>query len=231
MPASVPVAVTGVPRLRVLTAANVSAAAQLVARSFDEDPGSAAFVADPMHRLRLNELSSRRALQAALPYAAVYGVEVDAELAGVAIWHPPAARMTSLSASTQYYRALVQDLPVLPPVLARLIRTLVKERRAVLRLLGQRRDAVRQASAGATWHLAVLATDAAHRGRGLARLLVDHVLERCDADGLAVWLETTSPVNPPIYERFGFRTVAQIDEGRDLPTWWVMRRPPSPPAD
>lgn len=218
------------PRLRVLTTADVPAAAQLLGRSFEEDPSSVTFVTDPVHRLRLNELSSTRTLQAALPYAAVYGVEIDAGLAGVAIWHPPAARTGSLWATTQYYRALVRDLPMLPPVLARLGSTLVNERRAAVRFIGQHRDAVRQASAGATWHLAVLATDIAHRGRGVARLLVDHVLDRCDADGLAAWLETTNPANPPIYERFGFETVSRIDGGTTLPTWWVMRRPPTVPV-
>lgn len=101
-------------------------------------------------------------------------------------------------------------------------------RRGALCLAASPGRFIQQASDGPTWHLAVLATDAAHGGRGLARLLLDHVLQRCDADGLAAWLETTNPVNPPIYEGYGFETVTRIEGGRILPTWWIMRRDPHP---
>ena len=217
------------PRLRVLTEADLAAAAHLLGRSLEQDPGSTAFVADSTHRRRFNDLGARRVLETALPYATVHGAETGGALAGVAVWHPPAARIGSLSATMQYYRDLARDLPMLPPVLARLGSTLVKEHRAALQLIREHRDGVRQASAGPTWHLAALATDAAHRGRGIARLLIEHILQRCDADGLAAWLETTNPTNPPIYERFGFETIIRIDGKGSLPTWWVMRRPATPP--
>jgi GNAT superfamily N-acetyltransferase len=216
-------------RLRILADSDVASAARLLGRSFDDDPGSVVFVDDPQLRLRLNELSSARALRAALPHASAYGAEIDEGLAGVAIWHPPGTKSGSVSASVRYARALAGELPELPPVVARLATTLITDLPAARRLTARRRDAVRRASSGASWHLAVLATDAAYRGRGVARLLIEHVLHRCDADGLPAWLETTNPVNPAIYERFGFTTVAEIGGGRGLPTWWVMRREPRIP--
>lgn len=212
--------------LRVLTDHDIPAAAELLARSFEQDPGSVAFVADPGCRVRLNALSSTHTLRAAVPHASVYGAEVDGMLAGVAVWHPPGASTRSLPADLGYARSLGGQLPALLPVAARLASTLMRDRRAATRLALEHRAGVQQASDGPTWHLAVLATDAAHRGRGVARLLIDHVLARCDSDRLAAWLETTNPVNPPIYERFGFETVARIEGGQILPTWWIMRREP-----
>ena len=76
------------------------------------------------------------------------------------------------------------------------------------------------------WYLAALATAPEHRGRGFARMLLDRQLARCDQDGAAAWLETTDPVNPPIYARFGFSTVAHIERAAWLPGFWVMRREP-----
>jgi predicted acetyltransferase len=84
------------------------------------------------------------------------------------------------------------------------------------------------AARGTTWHLMFLATAPEHRGRGLARMLLDRQLRRCDEDDTAAWLETTDPVNPPIYERFGFETVAHIEDAAWLPGLWVMRREPGP---
>ena len=87
-----------------------------------------------------------------------------------------------------------------------------------------RRRAVARASAGLSWHLAFLATAPEYRGCGLARRLLDRQLARCDEDGTAAWLETTDPVNPPIYERFGFTTIDHIAQAAWLPGLWVMRR-------
>lgn len=183
-------ALSDVPRLRVLTEADIAAAARLVACSLDQDPGSVAFVSDHVQRLRFNELGAQRVVQTALSHATVYGAEVRCGLAGVAVWHPPAAQLGSPSATVQYYGALARNLPMLRQVVARLGATLLREHRAIRRFIGQHRAAIREASDGPTWHLAALATDADHRGRGIARLLIDHVLQRCDADGLAAWLET-----------------------------------------
>lgn len=216
--------------VRVLTQADLGPAARLLARGFEDDPSSVAFIPDVGRRLRVNEISSRRALRAALPYASVHGIDLDGELGGAAIWHPPGVTAQSLGATLEYAGGVAREVPMLWSVAAEVVPGLLRDRRAVIRLMKQRSEAVREASAGPTWHLAFLATDAAHRGKGLARRLLDHVLTRCDADGLAAWLETTSPANPPIYERFGFETTARIEGGATMPTWWVMRRPPQPGA-
>jgi hypothetical protein len=42
--------------------------------------------------------------------------------------------------------------------------------------------------------------------------------------GCPQWLETTDPVNPPLYERFGFRAAAHLHQPAWWPGCWVMRR-------
>ena len=109
------------------------------------------------------------------------------------------------------------------PALARPVRTY---RRELIPLGRARHRAVRVASRGARWHLGFLGTHPDHQGRWLTRALLDHVLRRCDDDVLPAWLETTYPTNPPIYERFGFETVAHVHPAAWLPGLWVMRREP-----
>jgi hypothetical protein len=53
------------------------------------------------------------------------------------------------------------------------------------------------------------------------------VLEECDATGLPAYLEATSPLNRPLYERFGFETVATIEVGNCPPIPAMLRRPRS----
>lgn len=62
--------------------------------------------------------------------------------------------------------------------------------------------------------------------RVLARRLLDRQLVRCDEEGFAVWLETTDPANPPIYERFGLEVATHLEDAAWLPGWRAMRREP-----
>jgi GNAT superfamily N-acetyltransferase len=211
-------------RLRVLDAADLDAAAAMLTRGFAEEPGNLELFPDPEIRRRCSELVIRKELRASLPYATVHGIEVDGRLVATAIWHPPHVAPRSLTASMQLASGLLVQAPVLARGIPRIGAVALRHRRGMLRLVRARREAIAAASRGPAWHLAFLATDPDHRGRGLARRLLDHVLDRCDADGLAAWLETTDPVNPPLYERFGFGTILHLDDAAWLPGFWVMRR-------
>lgn len=209
---------------RALTAHDIPAAAGVLAAAFMAEPGNAVLFPDPSHRLRLWELNGRLIVARALRHATVYGIEADGQLAAIAVWDPPGVRpglppARMLPTVLQRTALVAGRLPgVAVPVLA--------HRRELVPLARARRRAVRIASRGPSWHLGFLATHPDHQGRGLARQLVDHVLHRCDADGLPAWLETTDPANPPIYERLGFVTVAHVDPAAWLPGLWVMRREP-----
>jgi ribosomal protein S18 acetylase RimI-like enzyme len=93
-----------------------------------------------------------------------------------------------------------------------------------MRLVCEHRRGLKQAESIPGWHLAFLATDPDFQRRGIGRRLMEHVLSRADADGTRVWLETSDPVNVPLYEKFGFTTITEARGGHGLPTFWVMVR-------
>ncbi len=214
------------PTVRRLGEDDIPAAAALLARGFAEEPGNRAMFPDPELRERLAVLVFTHQLHATVPYATAFGALLDGQLGGAAIWHAP--KMTPISVRGQFelLAGLARQAPQLVRGLPDLGAVVLRHAAAVPRVVSGRHRAVTTASAGPTWHLAFLATDPQLRGRGLARCLLDHVLDRCDEDGLAAWLETTDPVNPPLYERFGFRTVGHIERAGWIPGLWVMRREP-----
>jgi ribosomal protein S18 acetylase RimI-like enzyme len=75
------------------------------------------------------------------------------------------------------------------------------------------------------WHLSVLGTDPRQRGRGVGSALLRAGLDRCDAEGIRVYLESSKRTNIPFYELHGFRVVGElaVPEG---PTLWPMSREP-----
>lgn len=73
------------------------------------------------------------------------------------------------------------------------------------------------------YFVGMVGVDPAHRGRGHARALLDHVAalahnDRCDG----VALSTEDPTNVPMYRHLGFEVVAEADVG-ELHTWGLFR--------
>lgn len=74
------------------------------------------------------------------------------------------------------------------------------------------------------WYLAMIGTDPSRQGRGLGSALLEAALARCDAEGAMAYLESSSPANIPLYERFGFRVTGVIQPA-DFPPLIPMLRP------
>jgi GNAT superfamily N-acetyltransferase len=214
-------------RIRALTGEDEQAGARLLARGFDLEPGAATLLRDPATRQVLLENSARHELRASIPHGSVQGAFVDDVLAAIAVWHPPGAGTTSLRTTARKAASALRHGPRVAAALPHIATTMLSNAPGAMRLQRARQQAVATASHGAAWHLAMLATAPEHRGQGLARLLLERQLARCDDDGLPAWLETTDPVNPPIYHRFGFQTVAHVEDAAWLPGLWVMRREPA----
>ncbi len=217
---------TGI-EIRALTPDHLDAAVDVLARGFLDEPGNVALLPDAGSRATMLQVGSRLELGRAMPLGTVHVALVDGDIGGVAIWHPPGRGAGSLAGLGQ---AVVRSLPALPSLLRPVPRkasVLLRHSPGALPLVLARHRAVARASAGTSWHLAFLATAPEFRGHGLARSLLDRQLHRCDQDGTPAWLETTDPVNPPIYRRFGFETVGHIEDAAWLPGLWVMRREPA----
>ncbi len=78
------------------------------------------------------------------------------------------------------------------------------------------------------WFLGFVGTRPDARGQGLASALIRHVTDRCDADGVPAYLESSDPGNVPLYERHGFEVTAEIPitGGPVVPVMWREPRPP-----
>ncbi len=75
------------------------------------------------------------------------------------------------------------------------------------------------------WYLGLLGTDPARQRTGVARALLAPMLTRADADDVPVFLETGMPGNIAIYERFGFKSIADADVPGGPRLWGLVRRP------
>jgi GNAT superfamily N-acetyltransferase len=75
------------------------------------------------------------------------------------------------------------------------------------------------------WYLPLIGVEPAYQNRGYGAALLRRALEVCDREGLPAYLESSNPMNIPLYERHGFRTIGTIQAGSS-PALYPMLRPP-----
>ena len=198
--------------VRRLDPEDLPTAARMFAAAFAGDPMSVLMLPDAAQRRRLLERGGRRQIERAMPHRHVFGAYDGATLRGIAVWLPPGVAVRSAEA-------------IPPAAVLRVLRVALRSPRRTVRYLRARAAAMKAAHAAGAWHLAFLATDPRAQGRGVARQLLERVLHRADEDAVGVWRETYDPANPPIYERFGFRTTTDVVGSGGLPRLWIMERP------
>jgi len=76
------------------------------------------------------------------------------------------------------------------------------------------------------YFLEALGTTQQMQGKGLGSALIRPMLERCDAEGMPAYLESSNPQNIPFYARHGFRSTGEIVVGKGAPTVTAMWRDP-----
>lgn len=176
-----------------------------------------AFTTDPLFRWlldgrgqqeqRLTRVFTADALAALRDDAAQ--VLVAADRTGAALWRPPGSWKSTAS---DYVRSGPQAVRALGTGVVRGLR--------VLRALE------RQHPAQPHWYLEALAVVPEVRSRGVGPTLLAPVLERCDADRLPAYLESSNPRNIPFYERHGFVARAPLDLPAGCPVLTPMWREP-----
>jgi ribosomal protein S18 acetylase RimI-like enzyme len=132
-------------------------------------------------------------------------------LASVAVWTPPERWRTTAREDIALAWSLARD-PRLMPRISMVMRGL-------LRVQGTHPDEPLH------WYLAILGTDPAHQGEGLASAMIGPVLKECDRDGLGAYLESSNERNLAFYARHGFRMVQELQLPRG-PLVWLMWRDP-----
>lgn len=74
------------------------------------------------------------------------------------------------------------------------------------------------------WYLQVIGTDLAKQGKGFGGVVMRRELERCDAQHMPAYLESSKDSNIPIYQSFGFEVTGEIKIPGGGPTIWPMWR-------
>ena len=63
------------------------------------------------------------------------------------------------------------------------------------------------------WYLPAIGVDPMYQGQGYGSALLERGLEVCDHNHLAAYLEASNPLNIPLYQRFGFEVIGEIQAG------------------
>jgi GNAT superfamily N-acetyltransferase len=197
--------VTGGVEIRRAVAADIPALTSVLTRAFLDDPVAA--WAYPPERLRPRALERFQATR--LRQLIVHDeVWTTSELNCAALWAPPGHWHSSLLETAQLLPAFARP------------RLLV---RVPLVAVGWERLERAHPRSPPHFYLAVLGTDPSAQGRGLGSAVLQGVLDQCDSDGVAAYLESSKERNVDFYARHGFRVIERIELLRGPPMWKMWR--------
>lgn len=198
------------PEVRPAVAADVPGLCAMLARAFEDDPVAAHLI--PSRRRRLGGLRAFFRLQLTrdlMPYGRVFTTE---ERSGAALWAPPGKPVP------HGLPVVLSLLPIVPYVVGRELPRTVRSLARIASVHPREPH----------WYLAALGTDPPCQGRGIGSALLHPVLERCDAEGVRAYLESSKERNVPFYRRHGFEVTGEVRLPGGPPVW-TMRRDPRPP--
>jgi ribosomal protein S18 acetylase RimI-like enzyme len=167
--------------------------ARTLTRAFLDDPVPEWICPDERLRERMLTRFYRRLFGCAMRHQEVY---TTADCTGAAIWLPPGHERLGLADQLSLMRSLAY---------ARLLASIP---RVVAGLARADRAHPRQPP---HWYLMVLGVDPASQGRGHGSRLLAPVLERCDADDVCAYLESSKESNISFYARHGFRVTDEVE--------------------
>ncbi len=187
---------------------DVPALAQMLARSFADDPVLTYVLPAKDRQARMRRLFELDLRYLIMPLGESYTTE--GEPRGAALWAPPGRWKPSTW-------ALLRSAP------------------AFMRIMGNRLRAAIAFNALVEKHhpkephyyLGTLGTDPAFQRKGVGTALLQPVLDRCDAEAIPAYLETSKDVNVPYYRRHGFEVTNQVTLPDGPPVWFMWREPQS----
>ena len=173
--------------VRKVTAGDVPRVAAALGRAFLDDPVMSWLLPDRSRRAeraaRWFELQMERFV---LKHGQCYTTE---DAAGGAVWAPPGKWLVSVG----------DQAKVLPQLISIFGRRIPAGFRAFNHIEKRHPKAPH-------FYLAVLGTEPARQGKGIGSALMQPVLDVCDRDGVAAYLESSKERNVPFYRRHGFET-------------------------
>lgn len=197
------------PRVRQAAEADHEAAAEALALAFAEDPAWAHLLPDPATRAeRLLDYFMADIANLVPEYRQVWIVE---DGSAAAIWARPGAWRVPMLRELRLGRQMAAVFGRLLP----------------LALWTQLRLERHHPKGPEHWYLHYLGVEPRHQGRGLGGALMTPVLERCDREGTAAYLESSTERSRVLYERNGFALTGTFDMPRSGPPIREMWRGPA----
>jgi ribosomal protein S18 acetylase RimI-like enzyme len=197
----------GVDPVRPAQAVDVPALTRMLVRSYMDDPVAVWICKSSFVRARLLETLYSARLRQLLLHE---GVWTNADHASAAVWVPPATSQPSVRPTATLMRCLLS-----PRVTVRL----------PLLAVGFRAMQRAHPLSPPHWYLSLLGTDPDSQGHGYGSAVLRPVLERCDADGVGAYLESSKPRNIDFYARFGFRVMGELQLPYGPKMWPMWREP------
>ncbi len=192
-------------------ASDVPALADMLTRSFDDDPvANFMFVGERRRQRGLHSFFTSQIRRQYLPLGHVYTTD---DLAGAAVWGPP-------DRIRQPLRELLQLLPTAPFLASRRMAK-------ALQLLFEI-DSLHPKEPH--WYLATLGADPVRQGQGIGSALLHAMLRQVDEEGVPAYLESSKERNVSLYARFGFEVIDLHRSKVGSPPIWRMWREPRVPG-
>ena len=168
-------------------------ASLVLGKAFYDDPHFVQIMPDPAYREDRIFLLFRSFLSFGILYGEAYAP--TSEIEGVSVW----------VRSKDYF---INAGRLIRSGFLRLLWQIDRETLKRLRQYGDQVQCMHdEAAPFEHWYLWILGVSPENRRKGLARRMIEAMLERIDEDGLPCWLETNGDINEQIYEKFGFRAV------------------------
>ncbi|MGD0874928.1 MAG: GNAT family N-acetyltransferase [Acidimicrobiales bacterium] len=198
------------PQVHLVIPADVPVAAASLVRAFHDDPMLAYMF--PNARTRERALLRFFKLQLRQTYMKRGLAYTTEECRSTALWMPPCSGPPPI-------RDAVAQLPML----------LVLGRRAgaalrLVQIVESRRPKTPH------YYLGGLGTDPLWQGRGLATAVMAPLLDICDREGRAAYLESSTESNVAFYSHRGFEVTGEVTVPEAALRLWLMWREPSRPT-
>ena len=196
------------PSVEKATAADIPKLAQTLARAFYDDPTIGWMVPDDTRRLRVGPLGFGAWLEKI--YLPKHEVYTEPERRAAALWSPPGKWRMSVGLQLRLAPRMMRVVGMKRlPLVVRGLTVLDKK----------------HPDDRPHWYLGVLGTDPDHQGKGLGSAVMQPVLDRCDAEGLGAYLESSKEQNVPFYRRHGFEVTEEVRLPEGPPLWLMWREP------
>jgi ribosomal protein S18 acetylase RimI-like enzyme len=193
--------------VRLVTPDDVPKLGDVLGRAFHTDPIFGAILPDDAHRARALPVLFRTWLQRLhLHHQATWTTD---DLAGAALWSPPG----------QWHIGVLDQAVMAPEMIGALGSRVLTALRVLLALESPHPREPAHA------YLRVIGCDPSRQGQGVGAQLLRPMLEKCDAEGLPAYLESSNDKNLPFYRKHGFKEVKQVETHLGPKAWLMWREP------